>query len=220
MPITLLHEKTLDIPLTFVPIKCLLGSTGFLVWLFLCPCLSKCVHSLIKLSLPSGVSEVEAHVLEEVWDYYEEALSIIAAAVSQHQSHTAIPRLPPPVPSKRTSLCYVINPLSSTPCLPACCSRSLFLSMGFQPHFNEQMLPFTTPFLPIWILMCCTSHHTAGELQLWKRHQIIETLHCFRGSAYFPFHIELWLESGGVLWIKVKAPRLKCCEKRMKLQKC
>ncbi|XP_034453005.1 testis-expressed protein 11 isoform X4 [Hippoglossus hippoglossus] len=40
---------------------------------------SKCVHSLIKLSLPSGVSEVEAHVLEEVWDYYEEALSIIAA---------------------------------------------------------------------------------------------------------------------------------------------
>ncbi|XP_056294732.1 testis-expressed protein 11 [Pseudoliparis swirei] len=43
-------------------------------------CCSKCVHSLIKLSLPSGVSEVEAHVLEEVWDYYEEALSIIAAA--------------------------------------------------------------------------------------------------------------------------------------------
>ncbi|XP_030595753.1 testis-expressed protein 11 isoform X2 [Archocentrus centrarchus] len=41
---------------------------------------SKWVHSLIKLSLPSGVSEVEAHVLEEVWNYYEEALSIIAAA--------------------------------------------------------------------------------------------------------------------------------------------
>uniref|UniRef100_A0A3Q3VUP4 Protein ZIP4 homolog n=1 Tax=Mola mola TaxID=94237 RepID=A0A3Q3VUP4_MOLML len=40
----------------------------------------KCIHSLIKLSLPSGVSEVEARVLEEVWDYYEEALSIIAAA--------------------------------------------------------------------------------------------------------------------------------------------
>uniref|UniRef100_A0A3P8QEJ0 Protein ZIP4 homolog n=1 Tax=Astatotilapia calliptera TaxID=8154 RepID=A0A3P8QEJ0_ASTCA len=40
---------------------------------------SKCVHSLIKLSLPSGVSEVEAHVLKEVWNYYEEALSIIAA---------------------------------------------------------------------------------------------------------------------------------------------
>ncbi|XP_026214349.1 testis-expressed protein 11 [Anabas testudineus] len=41
---------------------------------------SQCVHSLIKLSLPNGVTEVEAHVLEEVWDYYEEAQSIIAAA--------------------------------------------------------------------------------------------------------------------------------------------
>nr|XP_046261549.1 testis-expressed protein 11 [Scatophagus argus] len=41
---------------------------------------SMCVHSLIKLSLPSGVSEMDASVLEEVWDYYEEALSIIAAA--------------------------------------------------------------------------------------------------------------------------------------------
>ncbi|XP_041846510.1 testis-expressed protein 11 isoform X2 [Melanotaenia boesemani] len=40
---------------------------------------SKCVHSLIKLSLPSGVSEVKAQVLEEVWGYYEEALSIITA---------------------------------------------------------------------------------------------------------------------------------------------
>ncbi|KAG7225781.1 hypothetical protein INR49_014432, partial [Caranx melampygus] len=46
----------------------------------LCKKALRCVHSLIKLSLPSGVSEVEAHVLEEVWDYYEEALSIIAAA--------------------------------------------------------------------------------------------------------------------------------------------
>ena len=35
--------------------------------------------SLIQLSLPSGVCEVEPHVLEEVWGYYEEALSIIAA---------------------------------------------------------------------------------------------------------------------------------------------
>lgn len=75
-----------------------------LLTVFLCPHLSKCVHSLIKLSLPSGVSEVEAHVLEEVWNYYEEALSIIAAAVSQHQSHTDIPRLPPPVPSNRNAL--------------------------------------------------------------------------------------------------------------------
>nr|XP_040028792.1 testis-expressed protein 11 isoform X1 [Gasterosteus aculeatus aculeatus] len=41
---------------------------------------SKCVHSLIQLSLPSGVSEMEARVLEEVWDYYEEALSIRTTA--------------------------------------------------------------------------------------------------------------------------------------------
>ncbi|KAK1804282.1 hypothetical protein P4O66_020016 [Electrophorus voltai] len=40
-----------------------------------------CVHSLIQLSLPSGVCEVESRMLEEVWGYYEEALSIIAAAV-------------------------------------------------------------------------------------------------------------------------------------------
>ncbi|KAM9795114.1 testis-expressed protein 11 [Neosynchiropus ocellatus] len=37
----------------------------------------KCIHTLIKLSLPTGVSEVDAHVLEEVWGYYEEVLSII-----------------------------------------------------------------------------------------------------------------------------------------------
>lgn len=48
--------------------------------------LSQCVHSLIQLSLPSGVSDVEARVLEEVWGYYEEALSIITAAVSRQQS--------------------------------------------------------------------------------------------------------------------------------------
>ncbi|KAF3838575.1 hypothetical protein F7725_010343 [Dissostichus mawsoni] len=46
----------------------------------LCKKALRCVHSLIKLSLPSGVSEVEARVLKEVWDYYEEALSIITAA--------------------------------------------------------------------------------------------------------------------------------------------
>ena len=66
---------------------------------FVYPHLSKCVHSLIKLTLPSGVSEVEAHVLDEVWGYYEEALSIIAAAVSQHQPHVHIPPLSPSVPS-------------------------------------------------------------------------------------------------------------------------
>uniref|UniRef100_A0A8C9V008 Protein ZIP4 homolog n=1 Tax=Scleropages formosus TaxID=113540 RepID=A0A8C9V008_SCLFO len=37
----------------------------------------QCIHSLIELSLPSGVSEVEPHVLEEVWGYYEEAFSLI-----------------------------------------------------------------------------------------------------------------------------------------------
>lgn len=121
----------MKIPLTFhsrsIPTKCLLGWKGFqLCDCFLCPRLSKCVHSLIKLSLPSGVSEVEAHVLEEVWDYYEEALSIIAAAVSQHQSHAAIPWLPPPVPSNRTAPCYIINPLSSTPCLPAVLEASFY----------------------------------------------------------------------------------------------
>ncbi|KAM6923553.1 testis-expressed protein 11 [Xenentodon cancila] len=41
---------------------------------------SKCVHTLIKLSLPNGVSDLDARVLDEVWDYYEEALSIITAA--------------------------------------------------------------------------------------------------------------------------------------------
>uniref|UniRef100_A0A3P9NVY4 Protein ZIP4 homolog n=1 Tax=Poecilia reticulata TaxID=8081 RepID=A0A3P9NVY4_POERE len=40
---------------------------------------SKYVHSLIKLSLPSGVSEVESRVLQELWDYFEDALSIISA---------------------------------------------------------------------------------------------------------------------------------------------
>ncbi|XP_062856554.1 testis-expressed protein 11 isoform X2 [Trichomycterus rosablanca] len=41
---------------------------------------SNYLHSLIQLSLPSGVCEVEPSVLEEVWGYYEEALSIITAA--------------------------------------------------------------------------------------------------------------------------------------------
>ncbi|XP_046704738.1 testis-expressed protein 11 isoform X2 [Silurus meridionalis] len=39
-----------------------------------------CLHTLIQLSLPSGVCEVEPHILEEVWGYYEEALSIISTA--------------------------------------------------------------------------------------------------------------------------------------------
>ncbi|XP_048883852.1 testis-expressed protein 11 isoform X1 [Brienomyrus brachyistius] len=45
--------------------------------------LSRCsrwVCSLIELSLPGGVSEVEPRILEEVWGYFEEARSIIASA--------------------------------------------------------------------------------------------------------------------------------------------
>ncbi|KAK6480306.1 testis-expressed protein 11-like [Huso huso] len=41
---------------------------------------SQCLHSLIQLSLPTGVLEVESRVLEEVWGYYEEALLIISSA--------------------------------------------------------------------------------------------------------------------------------------------
>ncbi|KAM9833946.1 testis-expressed protein 11 isoform 2-T4 [Syngnathus typhle] len=41
---------------------------------------SKCIHSLIKLSLPTGASQMEARLLDEAWDYYEEALAIIPAA--------------------------------------------------------------------------------------------------------------------------------------------
>ncbi|XP_043113113.1 testis-expressed protein 11 [Puntigrus tetrazona] len=41
---------------------------------------SNCLHSLIQLTLPSGVSEVQPCMLEEVWGYYEEALSIVATA--------------------------------------------------------------------------------------------------------------------------------------------
>ncbi|TSQ81015.1 Testis-expressed protein 11 [Bagarius yarrelli] len=39
-----------------------------------------CLHTLIQLSLPSGVCEVDPRILEEVWGYYEEALAIISAA--------------------------------------------------------------------------------------------------------------------------------------------
>ncbi|KAF4091426.1 hypothetical protein AMELA_G00036820 [Ameiurus melas] len=39
-----------------------------------------CLHTLIQLSLPSGVCEVDPRILEEVWGYYEEALSIISSA--------------------------------------------------------------------------------------------------------------------------------------------
>ncbi|XP_067404069.1 testis-expressed protein 11 [Emydura macquarii macquarii] len=38
---------------------------------------SKCLHSLINLSLPTGVIDTDACVLEEVWGYFEDALSIV-----------------------------------------------------------------------------------------------------------------------------------------------
>ncbi|XP_073214720.1 testis-expressed protein 11 isoform X2 [Lepidochelys kempii] len=38
---------------------------------------SKCLHSLVHLSLPTGVTDTDACVLEEVWGYFEDALSIV-----------------------------------------------------------------------------------------------------------------------------------------------
>ncbi|XP_068267974.1 LOW QUALITY PROTEIN: testis-expressed protein 11 [Nyctibius grandis] len=40
---------------------------------------SKCLHSLIDLSLPTGVTDLDACVLLEVWDYFEDALSVISS---------------------------------------------------------------------------------------------------------------------------------------------
>ncbi|NXA36910.1 TEX11 protein, partial [Eudromia elegans] len=40
---------------------------------------SKCVHSLINLSLPPGVTDLEACVLQEVWGYFEDALSVVSS---------------------------------------------------------------------------------------------------------------------------------------------
>ncbi|NXU47153.1 TEX11 protein, partial [Turnix velox] len=40
---------------------------------------SKCLRSLISLCLPSGLSELDACVLQEVWDYFEDALSVISS---------------------------------------------------------------------------------------------------------------------------------------------
>ncbi|XP_069749175.1 testis-expressed protein 11 isoform X3 [Narcine bancroftii] len=37
---------------------------------------SKFLHSLIHISLPTGVTEIEPRILEEVWSFYEEALII------------------------------------------------------------------------------------------------------------------------------------------------
>ncbi|NXD86043.1 TEX11 protein, partial [Halcyon senegalensis] len=39
---------------------------------------SKCLHSLINISLPTGLTDWDACVLQELWDYFEDALSIIS----------------------------------------------------------------------------------------------------------------------------------------------
>ncbi|XP_053555049.1 testis-expressed protein 11 [Bombina bombina] len=41
------------------------------------PRLSKCLHSLIQLSLPEGIVQLEVCAQEEAWRYYQEALTII-----------------------------------------------------------------------------------------------------------------------------------------------
>ncbi|XP_074003820.1 testis-expressed protein 11 [Numenius arquata] len=41
--------------------------------------LSKCLHSLINLSLPTGLTDLDACVLREVWDYFEDALSVVSS---------------------------------------------------------------------------------------------------------------------------------------------
>ncbi|NWV00386.1 TEX11 protein, partial [Upupa epops] len=40
---------------------------------------SKCLHSLINLSLPTGLTDLDACVLHEVWDYFEDALSVVSS---------------------------------------------------------------------------------------------------------------------------------------------
>ncbi|NXG88057.1 TEX11 protein, partial [Stercorarius parasiticus] len=40
---------------------------------------SKCLHSLINLSLPTGLMDLDACVLQEVWDYFEDALSVVSS---------------------------------------------------------------------------------------------------------------------------------------------
>ncbi|NXI38192.1 TEX11 protein, partial [Galbula dea] len=40
---------------------------------------SKCLRSLISLSLPTGLTDLDACVLQEVWDYFEDALSIVSS---------------------------------------------------------------------------------------------------------------------------------------------
>uniref|UniRef100_A0A8C0L425 Protein ZIP4 homolog n=1 Tax=Canis lupus dingo TaxID=286419 RepID=A0A8C0L425_CANLU len=44
---------------------------------------SKCMHNLINLLVPDGVPSTELCPLEEVWGYFEDALSLISHTVSQ-----------------------------------------------------------------------------------------------------------------------------------------
>ncbi|NXR48702.1 TEX11 protein, partial [Hippolais icterina] len=41
---------------------------------------SKCLHSLINISLPTGLTDLDTCVLQEVWDYFEDALSVVSSA--------------------------------------------------------------------------------------------------------------------------------------------
>ncbi|GCB65896.1 hypothetical protein scyTo_0014934 [Scyliorhinus torazame] len=45
---------------------------------------SKLLHSLIQISLPTGITEIEPRILEEVWSYYEEALIIIESLQEEY----------------------------------------------------------------------------------------------------------------------------------------
>uniref|UniRef100_A0A8C5UMS5 Protein ZIP4 homolog n=1 Tax=Malurus cyaneus samueli TaxID=2593467 RepID=A0A8C5UMS5_9PASS len=40
---------------------------------------SKCLHSLINISLPTGLTDLDSCVLQEVWDYFEDALSVVSS---------------------------------------------------------------------------------------------------------------------------------------------
>lgn len=44
--------------------------------------LSKCLHSLVQLSLPPSTSETDVSATEEAWGYLEDALSILSSTVS------------------------------------------------------------------------------------------------------------------------------------------
>ncbi|XP_059832378.1 testis-expressed protein 11 [Hypanus sabinus] len=45
---------------------------------------SKILHSLIQISLPTRVTEIEPWILEEVWSFYEEALIIIESSQEEY----------------------------------------------------------------------------------------------------------------------------------------